>query len=1768
MSKILCALLVLAVLMTALVFVVSADEVNEVEYKKPDGTVDTTVTTFVAAVAAVNNNGGTITLKKDVTLTGNVSLQVNRTCTIDLGKYTLDLSGATLSTHLLIPGTNHSITIKGTGELKVGTHQKNLAYTGNLGTGVVSFIGEKNDHLAVTVVGTANAFDHWQGTIAMEYVDFKIAGYNDWAMNSKGSAVFTMKNCNFIVDVDEPTGKNGNGVFQITENSKLSFIDSKINYVDSHAKSGNVLGLFYLTNSGILELTNTDLVSTFSEMVINANNTSTVKLNGSTFTKNVLGHVILLQSGSSLEAVNSTFTSSTNNGLFNTQTTGVLRLTGCTVNYTGDNSVFYYYDKGNVYVTDSVINGRAVSAATGSAAKSLNFDGCSFNYSGTSSLFNLANPVKVNFADSTVVHSGTGEVFALKSGVVLNLERSTVSKPNKGTIFNVPGGNTPTVNAYACDISVVQTASSGSVNIVGGGGYVDASGETAKAVPATFSFEKCAITCFTIGYKGATAFSYGKYCLDLDFVDCSLSTSWRMFVGLRPTEGAYTKGADGKYTDIVGNGKYSTVDLVRCTSNSYKLNVDVTLKEGDSNTYATQTAKVDGKDTTFYKYTAVRISDNKSITLYTKVKNPNVSTDAFYTTAGTESTKIVNSDYKSFVRQYTVGNDHQFIRGNATTNITDCKISVEGSSGWADSATATLRFHGTNYTDFSVLSDFRPGLTQYDCGTAGEYQFVVTDKATNPVYTGGDYYRHYLLDSNTSFTNVGTDTKTAVGYYVNGLNGWGAVYRQGQYLIGDTFGSNLYSVFSTAGYNKLTTDSYLDHSVGGKTFEELAYTVVEFDFSTDTEHIDNYRFYLNTRTDSGSSDGNNGIAIKLQADGRYALTDNAGNLYYLPNAGTWTHVTYVFSTNKVEGKYVNQILVYVDGNLAFNLTDVSPKATKTGGFRFHAPTGTTVAEDGTFCLDNLTIRSYLKTTTFTEDKATLDSLFTNTPKALPAANVFAYATGYEYPMGAVNAFVPVEGENNDRFYSSVEDAIASLGASETLELINSLKGVYEINKAVTVDTNGNSFRTHSTNFYRSTDGNVYTYLPYTGAADQKFDFTFKNEDGTKTLANVTVILGNEFDLDTVAKLDSYLSGRDVYAHTEWSTTVGGTQPYADIITATTAGTVDLYAVIERVLQNAKFYGVVENGYDIYGASWNDFKNKVTTVTNDTLTLTILDNIDGVGSATFGTGATVYLDLNGKTINNAKDSGNKTNLFELVDRNTFYLYSSVEGGKAFALKAIVDITNSGYTNVTVNLGSFEGNDYGKNLYTGSSCLVDSNTNNSFVLNINGGTYARSVSDYSGFICDRKATLTANINNAVLVNNANASAFFNFSGKADGKAPKVTVTNSVFYSTNGVDLHNTSSNNPCVASYENCDFLNVKGNAMSNGTYSFKLCDATGKQMDKTTGNPVKMWDEATSTTLYFNNVGSFDVTAHKIDGVIIYKTVANNYVDPNLSGNLVNLTLQSDFVVNVYVPVDTPAAKVTLKHGDAPVDLAKQATVEIDGKSYYHFTYALNANAATEYVRLYLVDESGYVKLMKISIADYAKKILDGAYETEEKQLMMALLRYASEAETLLDGEANTTLTGILTTEKYQEFVTDYTDYGTALDVSSLAAAVSSARLNLDSQPDFVFTLVKEFAGTVTLTYRNFGGEEITKTYVVEAGEEASNISLNTMKIHELWKTITVTVEGTVGETAVSLNGTYNLGTYVQGVAEAENGYALAKAIFAYSKMAAAYREFVVANGGL
>ena len=56
-----------------------------------------------------------------------------------------------------------------------------------------------------------------------------------------------------------------------------------------------------------------------------------------------------------------------------------------------------------------------------------------------------------------------------------------LSKTNGGSIFLVTSGHTPTVNAYACDISIRHLNSTGAVFVVSAGGYVDASSGTAVA---------------------------------------------------------------------------------------------------------------------------------------------------------------------------------------------------------------------------------------------------------------------------------------------------------------------------------------------------------------------------------------------------------------------------------------------------------------------------------------------------------------------------------------------------------------------------------------------------------------------------------------------------------------------------------------------------------------------------------------------------------------------------------------------------------------------------------------------------------------------------------------------------------------------------------------------------------------------------------------------------------------------------------------------------------------------------------------------------------------------------------------------------------------------------------------------------------------------------------------------------------------------------------------------------------------------------------------
>ena len=170
--------------------------------------------------------------------------------------------------------------------------------------------------------------------------------------------------------------------------------------------------------------------------------------------------------------------------------------------------------------------------------------------------------------------------------------------------------------------------------------------------------------------------------------------------------------------------------------------------------------------------------------------------------------------------------------------------------------------------------------------------------------------------------------------------------------------------------------------------------------------------------------------------------------------------------------------------------------------------------------------------------------------------------------------------------------------------------------------------------------------------------------------------------------------------------------------------------------------------------------------------------------------------------------------------------------------------------------------------------------------------------------------------------------------------------------------------------------------------------------------------------------------------------------------------------------------------------------------------------------------------------------------------------YANEAYKYFgNGMANETLVSLLTTYESAkgEYVADET-YANALTETNLGGAFETATIDLASAPRFVLTLKDGFAGTVTVTY---GPNTFTKT--VTATDDRG-IVIDGMKAYNFCVTLDVTAEGTIGETAVTVAGNYNLDTFVKYHADnaatnedSAKCLALLKAFYDYVAVANAYK---------
>ena len=310
-------------------------------------------------------------------------------------------------------------------------------------------------------------------------------------------------------------------------------------------------------------------------------------------------------------------------------------------------------------------------------------------------------------------------------------------------------------------------------------------------------------------------------------------------------------------------------------------------------------------------------------------------------------------------------------------------------------------------------------------------------------------------------------------------------------------------------------------------------------------------------------------------------------------------------------------------------------------------------------------------------------------------------------------------------------------------------------------------------------------------------------------------------------------------------------------------------------------------------------------------------------------------------------------------------------------------------------------------------------------------------------------------------------------------------------------------------------------------------------------------------------GNFDSElATAIDSDVTYTPEYD--VVAAIEGLKANLSLYSDFMVNLYIPVSY-AGYITEVNGAA----LGAETVTLGEAQYIKATVSKVAKAASDdAIFAIALTEGGYTatKTVSISIVDYASTILAGEYSDADKLLMYYMLGYVGEAALYFEEAADDEIAALLETYAEWNLLTVDKSYANALEDTGLSEYFSAAGIVLEDAPAFI--LVPR-ANTpelkVTVTY----GDGNVRTFTVRENS-IENLAVKGMKIYNFCTNLSVTVADANGVTLAE--GTLNLDTYAKhhtdnkDVNEASaKALPLIEALYNYVKVAEAYKAETLAK---
>lgn len=266
----------------------------------------------------------------------------------------------------------------------------------------------------------------------------------------------------------------------------------------------------------------------------------------------------------------------------------------------------------------------------------------------------------------------------------------------------------------------------------------------------------------------------------------------------------------------------------------------------------------------------------------------------------------------------------------------------------------------------------------------------------------------------------------------------------------------------------------------------------------------------------------------------------------------------------------------------------------------------------------------------------------------------------------------------------------------------------------------------------------------------------------------------------------------------------------------------------------------------------------------------------------------------------------------------------------------------------------------------------------------------------------------------------------------------------------------------------------------------------------------------------------------------------------------NVSLYSDFILNIYLPTDLGDdcyKSLTLDGADTQVTL-----VVLDGVEYMKVSIAdINPATAADATELAFEVKDGSFEttvVKSVSVVDYLKSALNNASSDTEATLIVSMINYVEKAYQYVtpDGEElPESLTELTSSAKYTSYTIDKLTNVTATQTVADLGVFESVYLSLNNAFRFTFKTDADFEGNLVFSYVK-NGRLFVETKRCVGGRE---ITLE-LKANELLQNITVSYGDKVGE--------YNLAAYFEWTKTTENAelVSLVEALWLYADYAKAY----------